>query len=79
MIWAETDLRDMKTGDSIECIYSGESIDEAWEVANKYNKEHVKGWTDESYVDDFIGTESGMIADTYCIEDPEKIHGVGKW
>ena len=79
MIWAETDLRDLKTGDSIECIYSGGDIDEAWRIAFEYNKKHIKGWNDESVADDFIGTGEGMIANVYCIEDRAKIHGVGKW
>ena len=80
MEWFEVDLRDRETGDSVECIYSGEDHDEAYQIAEEYNKENLKDYGVEKCVEDYIGeTENGLVADVYHCEREEQIHGVGKW
>ena len=76
----EVDLRDRKTGDSVECIYSGDDHDKAYQIAEEYNRENVENYRKENCVEDYIWeTEIGLIADVYHCEREEQVHGVGKW
>lgn len=79
-MWYEVDLRNRKTGDSVECIYSGDDHDKACEIAEKWNKENLadynEGFGFEDYVD---GETDGLSADVYVIENLSDIHGVGKF
>ena len=41
MMMYEVDLRNRKTGDSVECILSTNNHDEAWEFAEEWNKKNI--------------------------------------
>lgn len=49
-IW-EVDIQERKTGNTIECIYSGNDHDKACEIATKWNLDH--GYTDDDLDDCF--------------------------
>lgn len=77
----EVDLRDRKTGNSVECIYSGTNHAEAYEIADKWNKEHGLGELQEEYesYEELCDGSDGLFADVYHVEDKENVHGVGKY
>ena len=67
----EVDLRERKTGNSVETIYSGTYSAEAYEIADKWNKEHGLGEIQEDYESyeelcDYVS--DGLFADVYQVE-----------
>lgn len=78
MMMYEVDLRNRKTGDSVACILSTKSHDEAWKFAKEWNKKNLPDYDEERTYDSYIdGTES-FVADVY--ETPRHLaHGVGKY
>jgi hypothetical protein len=74
----EVDLRSRKTGNSVECIYSGDDYEEAYEIAENWNKENVVDYDDRNWEDYIDGTD-GMFAEVYHIDELADIHGVGKF
>ena len=74
----EVDLRDRKTGNSVECIYSGTDSAKAYEIADKFNKENGLGEIQEDYesYEELCDGSDGLFADVYHVEDKENIHGV---
>lgn len=79
MMMYEVDLRDRKTGESVETICSTENHDEAYDVAEKYNKENVLNYYTEYSIDKYIDGTDGLIADVFHIENERFLHGVGKF
>lgn len=74
----EVDLRSRKTGNSIECIYSGDDYEKAYEIADNWNKENVADYDDRNW-EDYIDDTDGMFAEVYHIDDEACLHGVGKF
>lgn len=76
----EVDLRSRKTGDSVECIYSGDDHTKAYEIADNWNKENLADYDKDTYFDDYRDCVSdGLFACVYHIEDESELHGVGKF
>lgn len=76
----EVDLRSRETGNSIECIYSGDDHDKAYMIADKWNRENLADYNKETGFDDYVdGKTDGLFACVYVIEDEEYVHGVGKF
>lgn len=78
----EVDLRERKTGNSVETIYSGTDSAEAYEIADRWNKEHGLGEIQEDYESyeelcDYVS--DGLFADVYHVESKSLVHGVGKY
>ena len=74
----EVDLRSRKTGNSIECIYSGDDYEKAYEIADNWNKENVADYDDRNW-EDYIDDTDGMFAEVYHIDNENDLHGVGKF
>lgn len=74
----EVDLRDRKTGNSVECIYFGTDSAKAYEIADKFNKENGLGEIQEDYesYEELCDGSDGLFADVYHVEDKENVHGV---
>lgn len=79
MLMYEVDLRDRKSGNSVECIYSGSNYDEAYKIAGEYNKENVLDYNENYTVHDYIDGADGLLAEVYHIENETDLHGVGKF
>lgn len=77
----EVDLRERKTGNSVECIYSGTDGSEAYEIADKWNREHCLGCIQGNYetFDELCDGSDGLFADVYHVEEKENVHGVSKY
>ena len=77
----EVDLRDRKTGNSVETIYSGTDSAKAYEIADKWNREHGLGELQEQHepYEELCDGSDGLFADVYHVEDKENLHGVGKY
>lgn len=75
-MWYEVDLRSRKTGDSVECIYSGDDYEKAYEVMNKWNEVNLTNYDGRAW-DDYIDGSDGLFAYVYHIEDKDFAHGVG--
>lgn len=78
----EVDLRERKTGNSVETIYSGTDSAEVYEIADRWNKEHGLGEIQEDYESyeelcDYVS--DGLFADVYHVETESLVHGVGKY
>lgn len=80
-IW-EVDLRSRKTGNSVECIYSG-SYDGAWDAYYDWYKKHphIKKQADEigGAVMYLVDGTNGKFADVHQCNGPNDVHGVGKF
>ncbi len=78
MMMYEVDLRNRRSGNSVECVLSTENHDKAWKYAEEWNKKNLSDYDEERACDSYIdGTES-LIADVY--ETPRHLaHGVGKY
>ena len=74
----EVDLRSRKTGNSIECIYSGDDYEKAYEIADNWNKENLTDYDDRSW-EDYVDGSIGMFAEVYHIDNEADLHGVGKF
>ena len=78
MMMYEVDLRNRKTGDSVECILSTNNHDEAWKFAEEWNKKNLPDYNEEYNYDSYIDGTEGLVADVY--ETPLHLaHGVGKF
>jgi hypothetical protein len=76
----EVDLRDRKTGNSVECIYSGDDHNEACRIADNWNKEHLADYNNDFGFDDYVdGETEGISADVYVIDNEADLHRVGKF
>ena len=78
----EVDLRERKTGNSVETIYSGTDLTEAYEIADKWNMEHGLGEIQEDYesYEELCDYKSyGLFADVYHVENEKDIHGIGEY
>lgn len=76
----EVDLRNRKTGNSVECIYSGDDHNKACEIADKWNRENLTDYNKEFGFEDYVdGETDGLSADVYFIDDKADLHGVGKF
>jgi hypothetical protein len=76
----EVDLRNRKTGNSVECIYSGDDHNKACEIADKWNRENLTDYNKEFGFEDYVdGETDGLSADVYFIDDKSYLHGVGKF
>lgn len=78
-MWYEVDLRNRKTGSSVECIYSGEDYEKARMMLNVYNT----NLTDYDYlkmpIDYIDGKTEGVSAYMYVFNSKENLHGIGKF
>lgn len=64
----KVDLRDRKTGNPIECIYSGDDYNKAYEIADNWNKENLADFKEEIYFGDYIDYKTeGMSAYVYSV------------
>lgn len=80
MTMYEVDLRSRKTGNSVECIYSGDNHNEACKIADNWNKEHLADYNEELGYEDYIDLETdGLSADVYVVDNEADLHGVGKY
>ena len=80
MVMYEVDLRNRKTGNSIECIYSGDDHNEACKIADNYNKENLADYNADYGFEDYVdGETEGISADVYVIDNEADLHGVGKF
>ena len=77
-MWYEVDLRDRKSGNSVECIYSGDDYEKAYEVMDNWNKENLADY-DERNWEDYVDGSDGMFAEVYHIDNEADLHGVGKF
>lgn len=71
MIRYEVDLRDMKTGDSVQtAVYVTFDSDEAWRFVDRWNQKHITNYNPNLSVDEYICSENGtgLIADCYYVE-----------
>ena len=76
----EVDLRNKKTGNSVECIYSGDSHDKACEIADNWNRKNFTDYNEDFGFDDYVDHETdGLSADVYIVENEANLHGVGKF
>jgi hypothetical protein len=76
----EVDLRDRKTGNSVECIYSGDDHTEACRIADNWNKENLLDYDENTGYDDYIDLETeGLSACLYVVDNKEDLHGIGKY
>lgn len=76
----EVDLRNRKTGNSVECIYSGDDHNKACEIADNWNKENLADYNKDYGFDDYVdGETDGVSADVYVIDNENDLHGVGKF
>ena len=76
----EVDLRNRKSGRSERCIYSGDNYDEAYQVADNWNKTNLVDYDGDMGFDDYIDHISeGLSASLYYIERCEDLHGVGNF
>lgn len=76
----EVDLRDRKTGNSVECIYSGDNYDKAYEIADNWNRENLADYNEDFSFDDYVDHKTdGLSACMYVVEDMVNVHGVGKF
>lgn len=76
----EVDLRNRLTGNSVECIYSGDNYDKAYNIADNWNKNHLADYDENISFDDYINQKTeGLSACLYEIVDEENLHGVGKF
>lgn len=76
----EVDLRSRFTGNSVECIYSGDNYDKAYEIADSWNRRHLADYDKDAGFDDYIDFETdGLSACLYVVEDENDVHGVGKF
>ena len=74
----EVDLRDRKTGNSIECVLSTENHDEAWDFAREWNKNQLSDYDEDVSYDSYIDGTEGLVADVYEILG-NAAHGVGSF
>lgn len=76
----EVDLRNRKTGDSVECIYSGDDHNKACEIADNWNRENLADYNKDFGFSDYVdGETEGLSADVYVIDNEADLHGVGKF
>lgn len=79
MDWYEVDLRNRKTGGSVECVYSGNDYRKAKMMMDMYNAK----LPDYDYLKmpiDYIDHKSdGLSAYMYVFNCKENLHGVGKF
>lgn len=76
----EVDLRSRITGDSVECIYSGDDHTEAYNVAENWNKKNLADYDANIGFNDYHDCKTeGLFACVYHIEDIADLHGVGKF
>ena len=76
----EVDLRNRKTGDSVECIYSGDDHNKACEIADNWNKENLADYNEDFGFDDYVDHKTdGLSACVYVVEDEADLHGIGKF
>lgn len=78
MAWYEIDLRDRRTGKSIECIYSGDDSDVAHKIADEYNRNHLADYDMEIPFCEYADGKDGIFADLYVLETKEELLGIGK-
>ena len=79
MLMYEVDLRDRKTGRSVETIYSGDNHDKAYKIAREYNDKNVLNYNEEKFIFDYFDGTDGFIAYVYHVEDASELRGVGKF
>lgn len=79
MVIYEVDLRERKTGNSVECIYSGDSHDKAYEIADSWNRENLSDYNEEIGFDDYIDYETDGLSACVFVVDESDFHGVGKF
>lgn len=80
MVVYEVDLRDRRTGKSIECIYSGDDPDKAYDIAKSYNEKNIDDYDVDIDIEDYIDFETdGLIANVYECYGDDETHGIGKW
>ena len=78
MMMYEVDLRNRKTGNSVECILSTENHDEAYQLADEWNRKNVPEYDVDVSNDSYIDGTDGLFAEVY--ETPKHLaHGVGKF
>lgn len=77
-MWYEVDLRSRISGESIECIYSGDDYEKAYEVMDKWNRENLADYDDRDF-EDYIDNTDGLFAYVYHIGYGYGIKGVGKF
>ena len=76
----EVDLRSRITGDSVECIYSGDDHEVAYEIAENWNRENIVDYDKNIGFEDYHDCKTdGLFACVYHIEDKYELHGVGKF
>ena len=75
----EVDLRSRKDGNSVECILSTEDHDEAYKLAEKWNKENLSDYDENIAYENYINRSDGLFADVYYVDNEKSLHGVGKF
>lgn len=78
-MWYEVDLRRRIDGESVECIYSGDDYEKAYEVADNWNKENLADYNPYKGFDDYVDDVDGLFACVYHIDEWSDVHGVGKF
>ena len=64
----EVDLRSRKSGNSVVCILSTENHDEAYQLAEKWNKENLSDYDIDTMYEDYNNGTDGLFADVYHVE-----------
>ena len=76
----EVDLRNRKTGNSVECIYSGTNYDEAYSITDNWNRENVPDYDKDMGFDDYVDRRTDGLSACLChIEDKTMVCGVGRF
>lgn len=76
----EVDLRNRLTGNSVECIYSGDDYSKAYKIADQWNKRYLADYDSEIGFDDYLDYKTdGLFACLYVVESEEELHGIGKF
>ena len=74
----EVDVMSRKDGNSIECIYSGTDYQQAYDIADEYNKRNNADYDHDKGFDDYHDGTDGTFANFFFCDYTEDVHGIGK-
>lgn len=75
----EVDLRNRKTGESVECIYSGPDYDKAYEITDNWNKENVPDYDKTKGFFDYVDYKTDGLSACLYYTDSKFMYGTGKF
>ena len=79
-MYYEIDVRNRKTGGSIECIYSGDNRTVAINVMHRHNLQLPDyEWAKTFYEYQETNPDGPPVAYMYYVSSPKDLHGVGKY